>query len=105
MDLQWELPDLPIDRNKIRQLLQPCIDQLTHRERKALLYRWPWLDHDEGPDERTPQEVADIFSAEQGREVERNAVTQAYFVARSKIKQCLESHGLPTVQSVLENAM
>lgn len=104
-DVKEDMPELPVNYNKVRQLLQPCLDRLTPREREYLLLRYPWLTGDTEVEERSPQEVAELLTKAKGREVTANAVTQAIFVARSKLKECLEKRGFKGAQDILDNAL
>ncbi|MCO5242993.1 MAG: hypothetical protein M9927_04010 [Anaerolineae bacterium] len=102
--LRSELPEPRVDRTKVRQLLQPCLERLTQRERDVFQTLHPWLVGEEEPEERTPGEAADLLSAAQEREVTRNAVNKAAFDARVKLKRCFEQRGFDSADAVLENA-
>lgn len=104
-DIKRDMPELRFNPMKVRQLLQPCLDQLTSRERERLLLRYPWLTGDTIVEERSPQEVADLLTKPNGPEVTANAVTQAIFVARSKLKECLEKRRFKGAQDVLDSAL
>jgi DNA-directed RNA polymerase specialized sigma24 family protein len=93
-----------IDRQRMRALLQPCIDLLARREREYLVSRYRWLVEDDEPEELTPEEVAEKLSAEQGRNVTRNAINRTIHSARLKIKRCLEDRNFTSPDDVIEEA-
>jgi len=88
-DVPDNLPDRSISVNQpeIRELLQPCLDQLRAREREVierLYFR-----------ELTPQETAEELG------IQRNYVDVIAHRARKKLKLCMQGRGFGRYSDVL----
>lgn len=84
-----DLPDTrrSVNQPEIRELLEPCLDQLTARQRDVIecLY---FL-------ELTPAEAAEKLG------IARNNVDVIAYRARKKLKQCMEGRGFGSSSDVL----
>jgi len=79
-DLHGEIDKrLPTDPRQVRERLQPCLDQLTPREREVIDLRY-FKDHD-------PAATADLLG------ITRNYVNVIAHRARLKLQDCLKDQG------------
>jgi len=79
-------PDPPVDVARLRARLQPCLDQLSAREREIVNLRYS--------QDQNPEEIAARLG------ISRNNVNVIAHRAHGKLRRCLEGRGYRTADEV-----